>query len=94
MGFLKCGYPNSGMVYLMDNPKITWMMTGGTPYWWKPPFLGTRNCMDVDAVEIRDPESESLEASNMGISSSVRFSRMQDLHAKILGYAIVTHPDF
>ena len=31
------GYPNSWMVYqiIMENPKITWMITGGTPH-----FLG------------------------------------------------------
>jgi hypothetical protein len=30
-GFHKWGIPNSWMVYFMENPKITWMMQGGTP---------------------------------------------------------------
>ena len=25
------GYPNSWMVYLLENPSIKWMRTGGTP---------------------------------------------------------------
>ena len=30
-GFQKWGYPNSWMVYFMDNPNLTWMRTRGTP---------------------------------------------------------------
>ena len=30
-GFHKYRYPNSWMVYFMENPNLKWMMTGGTP---------------------------------------------------------------
>ena len=30
-GFRIWRYPNSWMVYFMENPKQEWMMTGGTP---------------------------------------------------------------
>ena len=36
-GFLKWGYPNSWLVYFMENPIYKWMITGGTPMDWKPP---------------------------------------------------------
>jgi len=28
------------MVYFMENPKITWMINGGTPHFRKPPEKG------------------------------------------------------
>ena len=29
--FHKYGIPNSWMVFVRENPNLTWMMTGGTP---------------------------------------------------------------
>ena len=30
------GYPNSWMVFVMENPNLKWMMTGGTPVLGNP----------------------------------------------------------
>ena len=39
VGWISWGYPNSWMVFVGKNRKITWMMTGGTPIFGNPPFV-------------------------------------------------------